>query len=83
MLKEKEVLRQCFVCGKEIKIVVSESKLFKGCSKIISPVYTGQDKYRHLRCVPGSDKWMHSKVGKKSKLRMYFKMAKRGKIDEI
>ena len=62
MKKEKEVLRRdhlevCYVCNRKIHG---------------TPKYIGQDKYRHIRCDPGSQRWLDSEVGKKSELREFF-----------
>jgi hypothetical protein len=72
----------CYVCNKPIKECFEKAPrkiLFHRSSDVrlyhvTSPIYVGNDMYRHARCEPGSTRWMQSKVSRKSKLRAYFKL---------
>lgn len=58
----------CYVCAHEITG---------------DPVYIGQEKYRHIRCAPGSTRWLEIQASKKpsqrSEMYEFFKLADEGR----
>ena len=69
----------CYVCEHEVVPVV---EIVHGLKHTVSPVYVGQDRWRHARCEPGGARWMKSKIGKRSELRKYFLLHKKEKDHE-
>lgn len=53
----RRTLRLCYVCGRKVTG---------------TPIYIGQDKWRHHRCEPGSARWLASKQAEVSEVTKYF-----------
>jgi hypothetical protein len=55
--RERRTLETCIICGGKITG---------------QPVYLTQEKYRHVRCQPGSARWMNSERAKVSEMTQFF-----------